>query len=740
MMRWVRLIPLVALACGAVVAAEPEDEPATEPPGCIGLVLGGGGARGAAHIGVLRVLERERIPVCAIAGTSMGAIVGSLYATGYSPDEIEAVLSAVDWADVFDDDPLRAELPMRRKQEELRYLLGFKLGLRDGRILLPRGVVQGQKLHLLLRRLLLPSWQVAHFDELPIPFRCVGTDIGRGEGVVFESGDLATAVRASMSVPGAFAPIRVDGRLMVDGGIYNNVPVDVVRGMGADRIIAVDVGAPLEPEEALDSPFAISMQMLTLLMNERTHFVLQAMQPGDIALRPDLGDIGSADFDRAARAVPAGEAAADAALAQLRELAVDAAEWQAYLQRRGRLEFDPPLVEFVEVVAGQSRTPQYVENRVAGLAGSVLDVEVIEQRLGGVYGRGSYETIAWALVERDGRAGIEVLPVDKSWGPNFITFALQVSDDFRGRSNYALAVEATATGFDDRGAEWRTRGELGQVTGLRTEFHQPFGRSGHWFVEPSLHYRALQQPVQGGAATIAEYRFSEVGAALELGIDLDARHQLAGYLVRGRSRGELRVGNPSILPERVSNEFGALGLRALHDSLDDADFPTHGTRSELRVELFRRALGSDGDGESATWVLDRAWSHGRHHMLMGSRLVASDGDVDALRSLGLLGGFANLSGYGERTLGGSNMGLLRGVYYRRFGDMTRLFAVPAFVGGSLEAGNVWRQRSRFGTDPIIAGSVFVAVQSPFGPLFLAYGRADDGNDAMHLSFGSLIRP
>jgi NTE family protein len=649
------------------------------------------------------------------------------------------VLGSVDWKDVFDDDPGRIDLPMRRKQEDLRYLLDFKLGLRDGRVLLPRGVVQGQKLNLLLRRLLLPAWDVDRFDALPIPFRCVGTDIGRGEGVVFDRGDLATAVRASMSVPGAFAPIRVDGRLMVDGGLHNNVPVDVVRGMGAERVIVVNVAAPLEPEAALDSPFAISMQMLTMLMKERTDTVLRAMRAEDIALTPELGDIGSASFDRAREAIPAGIAAAERELARLRALAVDAPSYAQWQQRRGRLAFDAPLLAFVEVLSGQTRTPRYVEDRVESLVGAPLDLDALEGRLGEAYGQGSYETIAWALTERDGEVGIEVLPVDKSWGPNFLTFALQLSDDFRGRSSYALAVEATMTGFNDKGGAWRNRVDFGQVTGARSEFHQPFGDRGQWYLEPALQYRAVQQPIGSGSAAIAEYRLSEYALAAELGRDLDARNQVAIGLLRGRSDAELRVGAPN-LPRRLDSDFGALALRWQHDSLDQSDFPTAGSRHELRIDAYRRALGSDGNGETLRYVADWARSWDRHHLLYGGRIASTWGESDPIRRVQLLGGFTNLSGFGERVLGDDNLALLRAVYYRRFGDMSRLFSVPAYLGGSLEAGNVWGVRRDIGRDLLLNGSVFVAVDSPFGPVFLGYGRAEGGESAIHLTFGSLLRP
>ena len=450
--------------------------PVTAPAApCIGLVLGGGGARGAAHIGVLKVLERERVPICRIAGTSMGAIVGGLYASGFSPGEIEAILVSVDWKDVLNDDPPRIDYPMRRKNDTLRYLMDFRFGLRDGAIQLPRGVIQGQKLLLLLRRLTLHTWRTQDFDQFPIPFRAVATDIASGEPVVFREGDLALAIRSSMSVPAAFAPLRVDGRLLVDGGIVNNVPVDIVQQMGADRLIVVDVGAPLASDEQLNSPIAITMQMLDVLMKQRTAQVLSAMAPEDIKILPQLGTLSSADFIRSPEAIPLGAAAAEAQIERLRVLSVSPEEFAAWRARHRQPGFDPPLVAFLDVLKNRSRTAGYVERELDGIAGAPLDLTTLERAISGAYAQGNYERIAWKPVEREGRVGVEVTPVDKGWGPNFLTFGLQISDDFEGRSDYQLGAEYTQTGLNRYGGEWRSRGEIGRITGLHSEFFQPAG-------------------------------------------------------------------------------------------------------------------------------------------------------------------------------------------------------------------------------------------------------------------------
>ncbi|HZW58964.1 MAG TPA: patatin-like phospholipase family protein, partial [Woeseiaceae bacterium] len=277
----------------AAPAAEPQ-APQERPR--IGLVLGGGGARGAAHIGVLRELERLHVPVDVIAGTSMGAIVGGLYASGKTPAELAEIVATLDWEDSFEDEPPRRELPFRRKQDDEAYPVRFELGLRDGHLQLPLGLIQGQKLGHILRELTAPVAGVDDFDELPIPFRAVTSDIETGEPYVIGSGDLTLALRASMSAPGIFAPVQIDGHQLVDGGLVGNVPVDVVKAMGVDVVIAVDVEFPLYEARQLQSGLDITAQMLTVLIRKETRRQLESLDDADVLIRPELGQFGSTNF------------------------------------------------------------------------------------------------------------------------------------------------------------------------------------------------------------------------------------------------------------------------------------------------------------------------------------------------------------------------------------------------------------------------------------------------------------
>ena len=728
---------LLALALFAFPMASVQAAP-DRPKTC--LVLGGGGARGAAHIGVLKVLEREHVPVDCIVGTSMGAIVGGLYAAGYRADEIESLLRAIDWRDMFKDDPPREELPMRRKEDELRFLGGIELGFHDGKIALPKGVIQGQKLQLLLRRLLLSTERTERFDDLPIPFRSVATDIVSGERVVFDQGDLAFAIRASMSVPAAFAPIHYAGHFLVDGGITDNVPVDVARSLGAQRLIVVDVAEPLHGEDMLDSPFTLANQMLTVMMKQHSDAQLATLGAQDLRLTPALGDFSSADFDRAAVAIAHGEECANAAAPALAAFALDAAAYAQFASMHRLRAFDPPLIAFLDVLPARTRSPGYVENRLSNAIGKPFDPAAVEKDIGLAYGEGSYEGISYTLERRDGASGLAVSPVDKSWGPNFLRLGLRLSDNFNGRNNYQLFTEANFTGLNDRGGESRNRVQLGQVTELYSEFLQPFGRGGEFYVAPYLQYQAYNFPVGSGVATdLAEYRHKRALGALETGWTPNADWQVSGALEYGRDAARLRIGAPQF-PDAASH-FGGVVLRVVYDDLDASGFPTRGTRVDASEETLLSALGSSEAARIARVRWDSVLSDGANRWLIGGFVDSASGSGrDAqLAAFSPIGGLTNLSGYTENQLFATQTALLRGVYYRRLTDAQSLFSVPVYLGASLEGGGAWDSRRRIGSDPIAAGSVFLGVDTLFGPIFLGYGYAQGGHNALYLTFGSLLR-
>ena len=713
--------------------AAPAPAPAEE---CTGLVLGGGGARGAAHIGVLRELERQRVPVCAIAGTSMGAVVGALYASGRSPDEIEGILNRLDWADLFRDDPPRDRLPMRRKEAQLNYRLELEAGWRDGGLQLPYGAVQGQKLGLLLESLFDGSPE--DFDRLPIPFRAVATDIVDGSAVVPARGRLAEVVRASMAVPAVFAPMEIDGRLLVDGGLVNNVPISVVRGMGATRVIAVDVGSPLFRREQLRSPADVAFQMVSVILKERTDRELATLAEGDVLVRPELGEFSAADFANAATTIGPGVDAGRAAAPALAAFAQPEPQWLAWRESRRRAPAASTTIAFVEVDGTRSGTAELVRRRSAPLVGKPLEVAVIEPYVSAAYVEGTYERIGWRRVERDGVSGIELTPVDKPWGPVFANLGLQFADDFEGRSDYQLVSELLVTGLSPDGDELRGFLKLGRITELSADWFSPLNADRDYFFGVAGGWRAQNLPIAIGGRQAAEYRIARSQAGVRLGLQRSADWSLEAGVGLAHYDAKPVVAAPDQSGDTA--RAASAGLRGVWDTLDRLSFPSSGGRIVLSAQHFPDRW-SDGDGGTVYRARgDWALSRGRHHLLLGGRWASVQGEPPGLAAYSTLGGFLNLSGKVERSLVDTNLAYGRAVYYGRLGEGGGLVSAPAFVGFSLEAGNVWRTRQAMSADDLIgAGSAFVGISSPFGPLLLGYGLTSESDRSWTLSFGNLIR-
>jgi len=732
------------LLCTSLTAWAQAPKPTSSTP-CVGLVLGGGGARGAAHIGVLEVLEREHIPICRISGTSMGSIVGGLYAAGYTPQEMNNLVTTLDWNNLFSDDPAREDMPMRRKDNDYRYLLNFEVGYKKGRVVTPAGVVQGQKLLLLLRRLLLSTWNVHDFDQLSIPFRAVATDIVAGRPVVFGSGDLAVSIRSSMSVPGAFAPTNVDDKLLVDGGLMDNVPIDVIRDMGAQRLIVVDVSSPLARKDELTNPVAVLNQMVSALMAEKTQRQLDTLTTDDILITPALGDLGASEFNRGAEAIKIGHAAAEAALPKLRQLAVNDQQWAAYLANQRQRQFDTGLVAFLKVDSTHTDTAEYVDEHMRKDVGKPFNPDKVEEQIGSIYGRGYYQQIDYRLRDEGTGRGLLIIPRDKPWGPVYGKLGFELDDDFAGRSEYLLSGQITATNINRFGGEWRNTLWAGRIGGLASEFYQPFGQSASVYVMPSMLLRNEDLPVFDDSHNkqLAEYRVRRDYLGLETGWSPSPDWRLRASVTRGNDHGTLRIGSPTIFPSQ-SIDYGLATVGMDWDSLDDPQFPTKGAHVNFNYDMYRRFLGGNVKGDvarlNADWVPDYGLADTRYHLLLGVRMSSALDNSNFLETQSFLGGFLNLSGFAERSLFGNQSALGRAVLYRRTGKMDAIFSTPIYVGASLEAGNTWHNKSEVELNSLFyAGSLFLGIQTPLGPLFLGYGYAEGGHSSVYLTFGSLLR-
>jgi NTE family protein len=713
--------------CPAVAAAE-------RPKIC--LVLSGGGARGAAHVGVLKQLEEWRIPIDCIAGTSMGSIVGGLYASGKSAYEIEQDLGSMDWEYIFNDDPPRKDLPFRRKQDEQRYLIDAKPGVTDqGKLKFPTGAIQGQKFDLVLRRLTLPVSTITDFDRLPIPFRAVATDIGNGSEVVLARGDLATAMRASMAVPGAFAAVKHDGRLLVDGGLTNNLPVDVVRRMGADIVIAVDISSPYMPAEEVTDMFAITAQMTSIMTRTNADRQIATLHPKDVLIVPALSDIGSGDFDRASEAVKIGYRSATQARSRLKALGLSKPQYEQFLAARRSPSVTPPTIDFIRIKSDANASDDLIASRLHQQLGQPLDREVLEQDIDAVYGLGLFQTVGYDLVEEDGKQGLEVNAQAKSWGPNYLQFGLELSNALEKNDSYNFAVSYQRTDLNTLGGEFRGTLQLGAAPRIGVDWYQPFDMRSLYFWESGAAYGSYNTDIyDDDGNNVAEYHITELGLEAGLGREFPGYGEFrAGYLYR-TGDGSLKTGTPGW--DSFNYDTAQLYSRLSFDRLDNLNFPSQGWLSVVEYAAADPSWGSDDQFDQLTARGGAFTTLYDDHVigLSGVAMTTVDG-VSPIQDRYRLGGFLNLSGYTEDSISGQQAGVLSAIYYRHFNVMPLL---SWYVGTTAEYGGVWNDLSDFGTSPEWAGSLFLGANTPLGPIYLGCGYGEEGNKTVFFYLGKPI--
>jgi NTE family protein len=702
----------------------------------IGLVLGGGGARGAAHIGVLKELERQRVPIDAIAGTSMGAIVGGLYAIGKTPDELEELVTTLDWVASMRDTPTREHLSFRRKLDDESYPITAELGIsRDG-LELPMGAVEGQRLSLILRELTIDASHIDDFDDLPIPFRAVATNIETGDARVLGEGDLAQAIRASMSVPAIFAPAEIDGHLFVDGGIASNLPIEVMQAMDVDIIIAVDVEFPLYPAEDLVSAVKITEQMVTILMRQETLRQIERLGNDDILIRPALGTFESGAFERTAETIEPGRQAAVAVGSRLAEIALDEAAYREHLARR---DVPPPInkqLAFVRVEDDGPVSARMLESHLAVAPGDSVDTEQLAAAAQDLYGLNLHEQVSYRLVEENGETGVVFDARSKSYGPNILKFAVSLENDFEGSTAFNIGTSWRRIGINAQGAEWLTDLQLGTDPLLASEFYQPFRAGSAPFVAPRIGLRQRNLSIFDGSDAIARYRISEVEAGLDFGTEIGSIGEFRLGAYRGFGKARVKVGDPT-LPNAEFDTGGVLA-RLRFDTRDDAQFPRSGIRADLRWNASLPGLGADERYDTVELEFENTWSVGKNSVQLGAIYATTLDSKDAIQDLFTLGGFLRLSGLERGEISGPHAALARLVYYRRVSESTGgIFNVPIYLGASLETGNTWDDRGDISFDSaLLNGGLFAGFDTPIGPVYLGAGLAEGGNSNYYLFFGA----
>jgi len=736
---------LFAFLVTAMLARAADPQPPARPR--IGLVLSGGGARGLSHVGVLKVLERERVPIDVIAGTSMGAIIGGLYASGMDAGTLERELLKVNWDAVFANRVDRQQLSQRRKEEDFEISPVIEFGMRDGELRAPLGALSGRGLETLLRRYTLPVRAVRDFDRLPIPFRAVATDMEDGRAVILSQGDLALALRSSMSVPGVFPPTEIDDHILGDGGLVNNVPVDVARSLGADIVIVVNIGTPLAGRKTLGSVGGLTAQMINILTEQNVRRSLESLTGRDVLVSPQLGELTSGDFGRTRELIALGEQGAEQLAPRLAALSLAPEAYAQWKAGHPREPVPQATLGFVEFEGSRLTNPKRFAAQLESTPGQPFDAAKAERDARRLAASGDYVRADYELVSTDRGDGLVFDLEDKPWGPHYFRVGLDMNTDFSGRSAFNLKISHNRHWLDSNGTEWRNQLQIGEVPRLFTELYHPLnwtlGISNDWFVAGYGEIERRKVSVYNGATGSERGRFNRSSG--RFGVDLGQPWGQFGELRIGLTHLTLR-NEPEILSadytgprETVTTDESGLRMGVVVDQLDYANFPLHGYRFQGEVVTGRRSDTFTGsESERFTRIETEGTvvgSWGAHTLNALARVQHADQRSATGLGRYTLGGFQQMSGYLPGQIEGNYLVFGRLAYYQRL-DYTPVLTRGLFAGGSLEAGNAWESSSEVKANDLRSGmSLFVGADTGIGPLYLGLTWAPRGSAGVYLFIG-----
>ena len=725
-MRCLLLCLLLSICCAPLLAAEQ-----AHPK--VGLVLSGGAARGLAHIGVLKALEEQGVRIDAIAGTSMGAVVGGLYASGYKVEELEQLALEIDWQQALSDAPPRRDVPFRRKQDDRDFLVKQKLSFRDdGSLGLPLGVIQGQNLALLLESKLAHTADTRDFDQLPIPFRAVATDIASGEKVVFRRGHLPQVIRASMSIPAVFAPVEMDGRLLVDGGMVDNIPLDVVREMGVDVAIVVDIGTPLRNRKQLATVVDVLNQSITLMTRRNSEEQLAAVRPDDILIQPPLASYGSTDFGSAREMIEAGYRATRILEARLAVLCQPEGDSDLAVARSPRQR--TPVITAIRVENDSKVSDEVIRYYIRQPVGEPLELDRLQTDMGTLYGLDYFDRVQYRVVHKGDDHTLVINARGKRGGTDYLRLGLNLSDDMRGDSAFNLGASYRVNGINQLGAEWLTRAQIGDQQELYSEFYQPLDTGSRYFIAPYLDMSSQNIEATLDNDPIAEYRLERYGFGLNLGRQIGTYGEVRLGVGKAWGEANVRIGDQDL--PKVSFNEGFYDLKYSFDTLDNVYFPHSGEDISLTLRQYDEALDSDQGYRQWEFNLDKAISHGADTWVLGGRYGRTLDEAPVVTSSFVVGGARQLSGFRQDSVSGQNISLLRMVYYRRLTPRAYLpLDFPLYLGGSLERGRAWNNDNEFDSGYINAASIFLGIETPLGPLNFSYGANSENQKALYLNLG-----
>lgn len=711
----------------------------------IALVLSGGGARGGAHVGVLKVLEENNIPIDMIVGTSMGSFVGGLYASGMSPDEIEKMLTTTKWTDYIRADYNRPGTPMRQKNIDYVYQGRLGLGINaNNELVLPTGVLKRQPMLLKFMELTQNVRTITDFDKLDIPYRAVATNIKNGDAVVLKSGSLAKSIYASSSIPGGFQPIRINGVDLVDGGVSDNIPIQVARDMGADIIIAVDVSENFDENLDVNSYFVVMGQLVNILMRKNANESITTLTSKDILLTPDLKGFSGLDADKYAQIIQKGEDITQKNVFKLKQLSLSDAEYAKYKEKhRKKIDAKLPIIDEIKIDNPTYFSDESIRLRIHQKVGKPLDLDVLRADILHLYNRTIFDSIDYKLENIQGKEVLTIITTPSWDNHGEINFALGLEDDFKGHSDYSLKLGYTKFGLNGYGGEWRNDFEIGRFQKAYTELFQPLDPKQRYYVKPSLRYMSVTDIFDSEAFGLnignQEIFSSRSGGTLAVGahVTTDYEFELGASIFND---------NVEVDVLKINNRYKSRPIYGLIniDNLDNVNFPKVGLKSQLKWTKEMKNWGSDYDYEQVYFDIEKPFTFYSNNITLFMKCGTTYKNNDASNTTRLsgmfrLGGLFNLSGYAPYSFIGDNiaLGVLKYTYEIKDGGFFGTLNAPLYTGFSLETGDTWgdNENKSEKIDLKYSGTAYVAADTFLGPLYLALGGSAEGETSLYLYLG-----
>nr|WP_315482093.1 patatin-like phospholipase family protein [uncultured Undibacterium sp.] len=712
-----------------------EHTPAVKERPKVALVLSGGGARGFAHIGVLRVLKEMRIPIDFVVGTSMGAVVGGAYAAGRSVEDIEDIVRNTSWDTVLADRPARDALDFRRREEDVNLPSRIEFAVTKSGITFPPSAAGNSALEQALTRLLPNGMKSEHINHLPIPFRSVASDLVTGEMVELTDTPLFITLRASLAVPGMFAPVHINKRLVVDGGLVRNLPIDMAKKMGADIVIAVNVGTPLAQEKELGSAISVAQQMLQILTEQNVQRSLKELRPKDILIAPNLNGIDFLDFDEHHNAMLAGDIATRQLETRLQHLQSTPEDYRRYEQLRTAEGSTPDRalkIASIEIQGTQNINPDILLKQSGLQLNEVTSEEKIRQVTGKLYGRGDLDHVEVEIDDRGEERDVVIKTHEAVWSKNRLRLGLELSSDFNDTHKFSLGAMHIAASQNRWGGEARIIAKIGSDRILGAQFFQPLGVGSEWFIAPSLQSNASSTDLFSEGRKLIRYGYKANSIILPFGRQIGNW----GDIQIGVRRERVEV--KKLLPEEPGPDVRIFQttefLRYRVDTIDSLAYPTRG--NYLTME-WDRALDQDGNKKAIlnSSVLGMsAFKRGEWAGHIYGEWSRSQGDIAPLS----LGGFLRLSGTPAESLSNKTVALGRVVIAHRIGSMPAALGGAVRLGFSAELGGGFKENEAVKFSKIKrAVSSFVAFDTRFGPLYFGAGATQGIGSSFYLFLGPI---